>query len=118
MMMRRAIFALVVLLAGSLPGVAQAPALPENNPQEQAAYQAKKCQRYREAWNHAVKRRGIEGFSPEFLERHEAFFANGCVTSTKVCPRAKAEFDMANTLVMLGMNAGMASTFFPFSCSP
>ncbi len=116
--MRGAILALAILLAGNLPGAAQVPALPENNPQEQAAFQAKKCQRYREAWNYAVKRRGTEGLSPEFLERHEAFFANGCVTSTKVCPRAKAEFDMANALVALGMNAGMASTFFPFSCSP
>lgn len=114
-MRRGALLALALLLAGSFPGAAQAPA---NSGEEQATFQAKKCQRYREAWDYAVKRRGTDGLSPEFLERHAAFFANGCVTSTKVCPRVKAEFDMANTLVMLGMNAGMASTFFPFSCSP
>lgn len=114
----RAALAIALLFAGSLPGGAQTPTLPENNPKEQAAFQAKKCQRYREAWTYVVKRRGTAGLSPEFLERHEAFFANGCVTSTKVCPRLKAEFDMANALVALGMNAGIASTFFPFSCSP
>jgi hypothetical protein len=114
----RAALVLAILLAGSLPGSAQAPALSGNNPGEQAAFQAQKCQRYREAWSYAVRRRGTEGLSPEFVERHEAFLANGCVTSTKVCPRVKAEFDMANMLVMLGMNAGMSSTFFPFSCAP
>ncbi len=116
--MRGAILALAILLAGNLPGAAQAPTCPRTTRRSRQPSRLKKCQRYREAWNYAVKRRGTEGLSPEFLERHEAFFANGCVTSTKVCPRAKAEFDMANALVALGMNAGMASTFFPFSCSP
>ena len=63
-----------------------------------------KCERYGKAWTEALNRRGRQGLSPEFVERHEAFLA-----STE-------ELDMANIMVVAAMNAGTASTFPPFAC--
>jgi hypothetical protein len=75
-----------------------------------------KCERYRKAWTAVLEKRGRAGLGAAFIERHEAFLASGCATPPDVCPRSPEEFEVANLLVIMAMNAGMASTFPPFSC--
>ena len=75
-----------------------------------------KCERYGKAWTEALARRGRQGLSPEFVERHEAFLASGCTAPADVCPRSSEELDLANIMVVAAMNAGTASTFPPFAC--
>ncbi len=75
-----------------------------------------KCERYGKAWAEALVRRGQQGLSREFIERHEGFLASGCTTRADVCPRSAEELDMANMMVVAAMNAGTASTFPPFAC--
>jgi len=78
---------------------------------------AEKCRRYRKATSDALHRLGRDGLSPQFLARHDKFLTENCQVAVAVCPKSPEEFRFANTLVILGMNAGMASTFFPFSCA-
>lgn len=75
-----------------------------------------KCDNYRSAWNFTLSRRSKNGLGEEFLARHTAFIASGCTTPADVCPRSPEELDLANVMVILAMNAGMASTFPPFAC--
>ncbi|MBJ6124059.1 hypothetical protein [Microvirga splendida] len=75
-----------------------------------------KCERYGKAWAEALTRRGRQGLSPDFIERHEAFLASGCTARADVCPRSEEELSMANIMVVAAMNAGTASTFPPFAC--
>ncbi|WP_439498257.1 hypothetical protein [Bosea sp. (in: a-proteobacteria)] len=75
-----------------------------------------KCERYKKAWSTATERRGTRGIGQEFLQRHEAFLASGCLAQGDVCPRSKEELDLANIMVIAAMNAGTASTFLPFAC--
>ena len=75
-----------------------------------------KCERYGKAWTEALARRGTKGLGKEFLDAHDAFLASGCTEKTDVCPRSAEELDIANMMVVAAMNAGMASTFPPFSC--
>jgi hypothetical protein len=98
----------VMLAAGVSPVAAQ------NTPPK--SWPEVKCERYGEAWAEALLRRGRQGLSPEFIERHAAFLASGCTTRADVCPRSAEELDMANILVVAAMNAGTASTFPPFAC--
>ncbi len=95
------------------------PALPALGQDERPAdWPAVKCARYREAFDQAIARQGSEGLSDGFLASHKAFIEAGCTERGEVCPRSAEEFRLANTLVILGMNRGMASTFFPFRCPP
>jgi len=75
-----------------------------------------KCARYTKGWSDLIARRGTADLGEAFLARHEAFLASGCLARGDVCPRSPAEFDVANILTILAMNAGTASTFLPFSC--
>ncbi len=75
-----------------------------------------KCDRYKQAWSGALARQGLGGLGQAFLARHEAFLASNCTTRADVCPRSAEEFKLANTMVILSMNAGTASTFPPFAC--
>ncbi|WP_284178833.1 hypothetical protein [Rhabdaerophilum sp. SD176] len=75
-----------------------------------------KCERYAKATTEALQRFGRTGLGTEFLARHEAFLATGCQGERDVCPKSPEELRLANALVIRGMNAGMASTFFPFAC--
>ena len=75
-----------------------------------------KCERYGKAWSEALARRGTKGLGQDFIERHEAFLASGCMARADVCPRSSEELDMANIMVVAAMNAGTASTFPPFAC--
>lgn len=75
-----------------------------------------KCERYVKATTEALQRFGRAGLGADFLARHESFLAAGCQGERDVCPKSPEELRLANALVIRGMNAGMASTFFPFGC--
>lgn len=75
-----------------------------------------KCERYSKAWTQALVRMGREGLGPAFLERHAAFLASGCTARADVCARSDKEIAVANAMIIMAMNAGMASTFPPFYC--
>ncbi len=75
-----------------------------------------KCARYAKVWSEALQRKGAHGLGREFLERHDAFIASGCTASIEVCPRSAEELAMANIMVLASFNAGMGSTFVPFTC--
>lgn len=98
-------------LATATAGFAQPTwaAPPENWP-------AVKCERYTKAWGEALAKFGRKGLGQPFIDSHEAFLASGCSIKGEVCPRSKEELDLANVMVIMGMNQGMASTFMPFAC--
>lgn len=75
-----------------------------------------KCARYGKAWDQAMVRMGRDGLSAAFLERHAAFLASGCTARADVCARSDREIALANAMIVMSMNAGMASTFAPFAC--
>jgi hypothetical protein len=104
-----AALALGALLAFSTAPSASAQTAPENWPQV-------KCERWRKAYDEALRRFGRKGLGEEFLARNEAFTASGCQTPPDVCPRSAEELNFANVMVMAGMNAGLPSTFMPFAC--
>jgi hypothetical protein len=104
----RAALALLMML-----GVAEAAPL---RLAERPATPQAKCTLYRDATAFTLKRRGTRGLSPEFLARHAGFIEGGCIGAHDACPRTAEELDFANTMVVLSMNAGMASTFAPFGC--
>jgi hypothetical protein len=76
----------------------------------------RKCRIYRDGWLRVIAARGTAGLGTVFLERHRAFIDGGCTAPADVCPRSPEELDLANTMIVLAMNAGMASTFPPFAC--
>lgn len=100
---------LALLLAG-----AAAPARAQDAPAR--PWTIEKCARYGDAWKEALTRFGRAGLSPDFLARHDAFLASGCLADPDVCPRSKEELALANIMVVRAMNAGAASTFPPFAC--
>ena len=75
-----------------------------------------KCERYKAAFTQAVAKQGRAGLGQEFLASHDAFIASNCQARADVCARSKEELELANTLVVMAMNRGMASTFLPFYC--
>ena len=75
-----------------------------------------KCARYKKAYADAIARVGTRGLGQAFLERHDAFMAAGCTSRADVCARSPEELDLANRLVIMAMNQGIASTFLPFTC--
>ena len=103
-----AAFFALFLMAGENPA-SGAQEAPSNWPEV-------KCARYAKAWSEALKRRSAKGLGREFLDRHEAFIASGCLSGIAVCPRSAEELDMANVMIVASLNAGMASTFAPFAC--
>lgn len=88
----------------------------EGGENEPRTWTEEKCVRYRAAWEGLLASRGRAGLGHDFVERHDAFVAGGCTGEANVCPRSPQEFDAANRLVALAMNAGMSATFLPFSC--
>ncbi len=84
--------------------------------QPKRSWAEEKCVRYGKGWSEALKRFGKAGLGPDFLARHEAFVASGCSGPHDVCARSPEELKMANTMVIVAMNAGTASTFPPFGC--
>jgi hypothetical protein len=75
-----------------------------------------KCNRYRKAYDQSLARLGKKGLGAEFLASHDAFLASNCQARAEVCARSKEELELANRLVVMAMNSGMASTFPPFYC--
>jgi hypothetical protein len=102
--------ALALALAVAMPIAAPAQEAREAN------WAQVKCERYERAYRDSVARLGTGGLGAGFLSGHESFFASGCKKQADVCPKSPEELRMANTLVIRGMNEGMASTFFPFAC--
>jgi hypothetical protein len=105
--------ALAALLAFSLANGASTAFAQSKEPQ---SWPEVKCARYKAAWSEALARRGTRGLGSEFLNRHDAFLASGCMTKADVCPRSTEELELANIMVVAAMNAGTASTFPPFAC--
>ena len=101
--------ATTALVLGSASQALAQPAPPENWP-------AIKCERYTKSYAEALARFGRKGLGQPFLDSHEAFLTSGCSIKGAVCPRSKEELDLANVMVIMGMNQGMASTFMPFAC--
>ncbi len=100
----------ILLSAATFAAPVQAqPTPPENWP-------AIKCERYTKAYAEALARLGRKGLGQDFLDAHEAFLASGCSIKGEVCPRSAEELNLANIMVVMGMNQGMASTFMPFAC--
>lgn len=97
---------------GPWPGIAAAQAQMRSGEN----WPAVKCERYRKAYDEAIRRFGSKGLGPDFLVRHDAFMESGCQTPPDVCPRSAEELNLANIMVMAGMNAGLSSTFMPFAC--
>ena len=109
------------LALGTPTGALAQPKPPENWP-------AIKCERYTKAYADALAKLGRKGLGQPFLDAHEAFLASSCSIKGEVCPRSKEEIkgevcprskeelDLANVMVIMGMNQGMASTFMPFAC--
>lgn len=104
-------FMLLILLPATM-----ADAQTQAKPQAGRDWPTEKCERYKAAFAQALARQGKQGLGPEFLARHDAFIASNCTTQPDVCARSKEELELANTLVVLAMNRGMASTFLPFYC--
>lgn len=98
----------VALGAGGIAAMAQQGPAPD--------WPTEKCNRYKKAYEQAVGRQGKAGLSPAFLASHDAFLASNCQARAEVCARSKEELDLANRLVVMAMNSGMASTFLPFYC--
>lgn len=78
--------------------------------------QQAKCERYTKSWHEALARRGTKGLGQTFRDSHDRFLASGCTARADVCPRSPEELELANIMVILAMNAGMSSTFLPFTC--
>jgi hypothetical protein len=102
-------FGLATIIMAGLNAPLHAADEPDNWP-------AIKCARYSKIWSQAMSRMGREGLSPAFLTRHEAFLASGCTAKADVCARSDREVEVANAMIIMAMNAGMASTFPPFAC--
>ena len=111
MRISRRILSLATLLAIAFSSVAVA-----QQPASESSWPAVKCQRYKKAYADAIAKFGKTGLGQPFLESHDAFLASDCTVKVDVCPRSKEELDLANVLVILSMNQGMASTFVPFNC--
>jgi hypothetical protein len=97
------------LAAAGAPGAVAAQSL--------EARQAEKCTHYRRAYAFATAREGMRGIGKDFLKQHDAFLESGCTLPPGVCALSADEVKLANLLIVLGMNQGMASTFFPFKCA-
>ena len=81
-----------------------------------ADWPTEKCKRYRKAFDHGIARLGKKVLGAEFLASHDAVLASNCQARAEVCARSKEELELANRLVVMAMNSGMASTFPPFYC--
>lgn len=108
----RQLFPIHLLLAASLVATTVSPAAAT----EPTEFQREKCERYARAFDDVVRRFGTKGVSEQFLAGHVRFIAGHCLSRADICPKGPAELNLANLLVMAGMNRGLASTFFPFAC--
>ena len=108
--------ALLALALALFAAIAAAEAQSPGKPQSGRDWPTEKCERYKAAFTQAVIRQGRQGLGAEFIASHDAFIASNCQARADVCARSKEEMALANTLVVMAMNQGMASTFLPFYC--
>lgn len=111
---RAPVIALALMLAAT--GLAAVSPASAQGAAEPADWNEVKCARYTKAWEQGLSRMGREGLSATFLERHAAFLASGCTARADVCARSDKDIALANAMIIMAMNAGMASTFPPFYC--
>ena len=108
---KRAVAAMLLLAGAAAPCRSAEPA---KTPSQ--SWHDIKCIRYTKAWSAALSHQGMDGLGPTFLAAHAAFLASNCTRRADVCARSPQELKLANTMVILSMNAGTASTFPPFYC--
>ena len=77
---------------------------------------AQKCVLYESAVRDAISLQGAEGLRVEFLTENQKFIDAGCAERVEICPMTDEEWTLAETLLKMTMNEGMASTFVPFGC--
>ena len=104
----------VVVAVAALALAGPALATPRGGP----GWHDRKCHLYRQAWDQALAHQGPAGLSAGFLASHKAFLASNCTRRADVCARSPEELKLANTMVVLSMNFGAASTLAPFYCRP
>lgn len=91
-------------------------AMPVSPLRAQSDWIAKKCALYTDAWSRALSSNPNITISENFRTANEDFISSGCVKEITVCPRSKDELELANTLAIVMLNEGAASTFMPFAC--
>ena len=104
----------VFALVAALPLASPLHATPRGGP----GWHDRKCRLYRQAWDQTLAHRGSAGLGADFLASHKAFLDSNCTQRADVCARSPEELDLANTMVVLSMNFGAASTMAPFYCRP
>lgn len=77
---------------------------------------AQKCSLYEASVRDAITLQGAEGLRMEFLTENQVFIDEGCAAKAEICPMTDEEWRLAETLLKMTMNEGMASTFVPFGC--
>lgn len=76
----------------------------------------KKCALYKAASAKAFAAFGEAGIGQDFVQRHDAFLATGCIARADVCPRSPGELRLADMLTMMAVSEGTAGSFLPFAC--
>ena len=79
-------------------------------------WSARKCSLYESAVRDAITLQGPEGLRVEFLTENQKFIDAGCKGRAEICPMTQEEWKLADNLLKMTMNEGMASTFVPFGC--
>jgi hypothetical protein len=82
---------------------------------EDRSWVAEKCAIYGAAWEEMLSE-GAADLDRDFVAGNERFIASACTDRGEVCPVEAGDFEVANTLTLMLMNAGAASTFLPFRC--
>lgn len=83
---------------------------------QESGWTARKCSLYEASVRDAITLHGPEGLRMEFLTDNQKFIDDGCAGRAEICPMTDEEWRLADTLLKMTMNEGMASTFVPFGC--
>lgn len=75
-----------------------------------------KCDLYGSAWQDVMAFYDFSGISKTFRDQHQNFIDLKCPEDLRICAVSPEEIALANMLIVLSMNEGMASTFAPFGC--
>lgn len=104
------VLASVAMIGGIGPGPVSA------TDRQADGWTARKCNLYEASVRDAVSLHGPEGLRMEFLTENQKFIDAGCTGRVEICPMTHEEWRLADTLLKMTMNEGMASTFVPFGC--
>ena len=102
---------LAVVCAGFAPA---RPAMAQDTAPDD--WTTRKCELYAAAWQQVLDSHDLHDVRPGFVSGHQDFIDGGCDAGITVCPATQAEIALADLLLVLSMNEGMASTFVPFAC--